>query len=257
MRRKRDRPASRSGATARRPRTAIQLTDRDRAILADLVRLYALTADQVARRHFGSVHTAYHRLGALAGAGYLALHRPWYRGPGVYLATPAGARLAAVGLPAPRYRPMALAHHLAVADVGARLTRAYAGSRWVCERELRRAAMAAVRDRRGGRLVDGVPHVPDGVLVLPSAPSAPSPSAAGAANGARVAVEVELTRKGDAEYARILRWYGAELGYQRVVWLCAGEPVRRRLAELIRREQVDDFMTVEPLPAAIAVASWG
>jgi Replication-relaxation len=222
---------------------AVRLTPRDRAIAQDLTRFYGLTAEQVARRHFGALRTAANRLAALVAAGYVALARPWYRGPGVYRATPAGARLAAVGLPAPRYRPLALAHHLAVADLSELLLGAHPDGAWTCERELRRAAMTTVRDRAGGRLVDGVPHVPDGLLTLP---------AAGA-----VAVEVELTKKGDAEYARILRWYGATLAYRRVVWFVAPAALRRRLGELLARERLDDFMTVEPLPAGVRVPAWG
>lgn len=67
--------------------------------------------------------------------------------------------------------------------------------------------MTTVRDPAGGRLVKGVPHVPDSLLTLPWA--------------GVVAIEVELTNEGDIEYARILRWYGATLVYQRVVWFAA------------------------------------
>ncbi|MBI3972747.1 MAG: hypothetical protein HY332_15840 [Chloroflexi bacterium] len=51
---------------------------------------------------------------------------------------------------------------------------------------MRQAAMAMVRDRGGGRIlvvVRHVPHVPDGLLTLPSAE--------------RWAAKVELTRKPD------------------------------------------------------------
>lgn len=55
----------------------IRLTERDRAILADVVRFGALTVDQVTRRHFGATAAAYRRLAALADAGY-----PGARSPG-------------------------------------------------------------------------------------------------------------------------------------------------------------------------------
>jgi hypothetical protein len=69
----------------------------------------------------------------------------------------------------------------------------------VTERELRRDAMAAARERGTGRLFDGAPHVPDGVLVLPS--------------GRRVAVELDRSAKGSARYRAILRWYAAGMAY--------------------------------------------
>ena len=63
--------------------------------------------------------------------------------------------------------------------------------------------------------------MPDGVLCTPSA---------------RCATKVELRKKRDAEYARILRWYAAELHYRRVAHSIAGESARRRVEALIARE---------------------
>jgi hypothetical protein len=139
----------------------------------------------------------------------------------VVLAAPAGARLAAVGLPAAPLRPLTLAHHLAVADVAdallarsadaatgdgrvASYLRDSAGAAWLTERELRRDGMAAVRNRRG-RLVDGVAHVPDGLLLLQGA-------GGGDGRATRIAVEVELTARGLPAYRRILGWYGGRWG---------------------------------------------
>jgi hypothetical protein len=102
--------------------------------------------------------------------------------------------------------------------------------------------MATVRARAGGRRRAAVPHVPDGLLTLPSA-QGPE----------RWAVVVALTRKPAAEYARILRWYAAELAYQRVVWFAGRDAVRRALARLIARERLDDFVQVQPLPRGVAV----
>jgi hypothetical protein len=87
----------RRGSAARR--LAVRLTDRDGAILTDLARFGALTAEQVGRRHFASVRTAYGRLKALARAGYLELVRVWHGRPGAYVATAEGARVADVALP--------------------------------------------------------------------------------------------------------------------------------------------------------------
>lgn len=152
-----------------------------------------------------------------------------------------------MGLPAAPYRPTALAHRLAVADLAAALLAGHPGARWVGERELRRDGLATVRDRRDGRLLGGAPHVPDGVLLLPGTPD--RPGAPDRPGGGAVAVELERTPKPPGEDARILRWDGGALAYERVVWFAATEALRRRLAELIARERLDDFIPVQALPA--------
>lgn len=233
------RPRRRRATAARLLR--VQLTPRDLAILRDVVRFGALTVEQLGRRHFGSVLTAYGRLAALAGAGYLELVRVWHAAPGVYLATPAGTRVADVALPPARVGPATLAHQLAVADVADWLLAQHAGARWVTERELRRDGMAAAREHGTGRLLDGVAHVPDGLLLL--------------ADGARVAVEVERSVKGSARYRRLLAWYAASMAFDRVRWLVAEARVRERLAALTAAERLDDLVSVEPLPDVIMGAA--
>ena len=131
-----------------------------------------------------------------------------------------------------------------MADLAEILLRKYAHVEdigWTCERELHQAAMTMARDRNGGRLLAGVEHVPDGVLTTPSA---------------RWAVEVELSKKGDAEYARIFRWYAAQQDYRRVVWYAAKEPVRRRLQVIVERERLGDLMAVLALPEGVTVYEW-
>jgi hypothetical protein len=148
-----------------------------------------------------------------------------------------------VGLPDAPYRPTKLAHHLAVADLADALLAGHPGTRWGCERELHRDGLATVRDRRDGRLLDGAPHVPDGVLRLPG--------------GGAVAVELERPAKPPWEYARLLRWYGGALAHERVAWFVATEALRRRLDGLIARERLDDFVGAEPLPPGVRVRAWG
>ena len=241
-----------------RLRRGVEITARDVALLRDLVLFYGLTRKQLHARHFGAERTAANRLAALACGGYVRMRRAWYAGPAVYVATELGARVAGLGIPAPRWSRLSIGHHITVADVSLALLAASRGASWVAERELRSAAMAAVRGR-GGRLIAGAEHVPDGLLVsasrAASAPRTRLPSAAGGA-GEGIAVEVELKTKSRAEYRRILGWYGAKLAYRRVAWYCATDAVRRRLDELVRAERAGDFMTVEPLPDGVTVPSW-
>jgi hypothetical protein len=176
----------------------------------------------------------------LASAGLVRAERPSFRGRAGYLATPAGARLADVGLPAARASLLLLPHRLAVVDLADALLASHPGATWTTERELRRGSMATVRDRRRGRLLAGTPHVPDGLLTLPSGPA--------------IAVELELSGKTTEEYGRILRWYGAALDYRRVWWFCATPALARKIADVVERERLGDFVSVETLPAGIAAA---
>lgn len=203
-----------------------------------MVRFGALTAEQVGRRHFGSVLAAYGRLKALADAGYLELVRLWHGRPGAYVATAEGTRVADVSLPPARISATTLAHHLAVADLADRLLAEHPGAAWTTEQELRRDAMRLSRERRTGRLFDGVPHVPDGILVLP--------------DGRRVAVELELSAKGSSRYRTILDWYAAGMDVERVRWFVTGAAPRQRLAELVRGQCLDDLVAVEPAPTVVS-----
>lgn len=143
-------------------------------------------------------------------------------------------RVADVSLPLARVSPATLEHHLAVADVADCLLARHAGARWVTERELRRDAMTAARERGTGRLLDGVAHVPDGLLLV--------------ADGTRLAIEVERSGKGSARYRRVLGWYAGTMAFDGVRWLVADEQLRCRLAALVRAEKLDDLVGVDPLP---------
>jgi hypothetical protein len=224
-------------ASPRAERRRIALTERDLAILRDLTRFWAMTVEQVTRHHFPTVKTAANRLGELVNAGLVRAERPAFRGRAAYLVTPAGARLADVDLPAARASLLLLPHRLAVVDLADALLERHTGAAWTTERELRQGSMATVRDRRRGRMLAGTPHVPDGVLTLP--------------DGLAVAVELELSGKTTEEYSRILRWYGAALDYRRVRWFCATPALQRKVAELVERERMGDFVSVEPLGGGV------
>src|SRR5260370_1188807 len=140
---------------------------RDLSILRDVVGLGAVTVDQIGRWHVGSVLTAYGRLKALVDAGYLRGERVFYHRPAAYVGTRAGAEAAGSNLPPARTAVAQLRHHLLVADLADWLPDAHPRAGWVTARELGARAMSGARDSRSGRLVGGVPHVPDGCLVLP------------------------------------------------------------------------------------------
>jgi hypothetical protein len=203
-----------------------------------------LTAAHLERWHYPHPDAAARRLASLVRTGHVRTVRPRYRGRTVYLAMPAGARRAGLGLRAAPLHPALVPHQLGVADLAAALLPLYPGARWIAERELAQEAVKARRlPQQSGRArrPTGRHHLPDGAVALA---------------GVRVAVELELTPKPPAAYRRILGWYGAA-AYARVVWFSPSAALRRRLAGLIAEEQIEDLAFVQPLPPGVVVDDWG
>jgi hypothetical protein len=116
-----------------------------------------------------------------------------------------------------------------------------AGAEWQTERELRAHAMSLGRDVRSGRLFVGVPHVPDGCLVVPGA--------------GRVAIELECSPKWGNRYGVVLRYYAAG-EFDAVRWFVESASLRKRLTELVGRELLDDLISVEAMPKALKGSPW-
>lgn len=222
-------------------RSVVQLTPRDLSILSDVVRFGALTVEQIGHRHFDSVLTAYGRLKALADAGYLRSERVYYHKPAVYVATRQGAIVAGTTLPPAHRSHGQLRHHLLVADLADCLLERDPRARWLTERELRATAMSMARDTRSGRLLGGVPHVADGCLVH--------------ADGRRTAVELECSAKWGNRYGIVLHYYAAG-EFDAMRRFVEGASLRKRLADLVARELLDDLISVEALPDALRGSTW-
>jgi hypothetical protein len=101
--------------------------------------------------------------------------------------------------------------------------------------------MNVVRARGDGRLLGGVPHVPDGALI--------------SLDGQRTAVELERSTKKQDAYERIFRWYEGGLNYDRVWWFCATAALQERVRDLVVRRRLDDIITIERLPTDIQATS--
>jgi hypothetical protein len=185
-------------------------------------------------------------LGELVAGGWL-LPVALRRGEGVYVPTPAGARLVANltgGMPAPK-APAAharrwlaqLEHDLTVAEAERwLLSRTGAGARFLTERELiREWTRSLPPNLRHGAA--GMRYRPDGCVVLPT--------------GERIAVEVELHAKAAERLGEKLRWYRDEARYAEVLWLVPATGVEEPLWEAIAAvDPGAELMAVERLPAA-------
>jgi len=150
--------------TIRRSRT----TERDLAILGEVLRWGQLTTRQIGRWFFDSPRTATNRIGVLLELGYLrTIDIPW-RAPAIVTATPKAARARAdLSLPPKPHAPGRLLHDLTVVEVAAWLMAQDLAAGWITERELLRDELSRARDQ-DGRLRRGPGRRPDGVLVRAS-----------------------------------------------------------------------------------------
>ncbi len=166
----------------------IRLTQRDLALIGEVLRWGGLPLRQLAAWYFDADRTAANRVTLLRQAGYLGSAR---EGPHVVITTTrAGARLRSDLELAWRARPwQSIEHLLATVHVAASLLAEDQEAGWITERELLTAQLRQAR-QVGGRLRSGLGRRPDGVLVRGS--------------GEWVAVEVELHRKPILVYERIM-----------------------------------------------------
>ena len=95
-------------------------TERDLAIVGEVLRWGQLTTRQIGRWFFDNPRTATNRIGVLLELGYLrTIDIPW-RAPAIVTATPKGARARAdLSLPSKLHAPGRLLHDLTVVEVAA------------------------------------------------------------------------------------------------------------------------------------------
>lgn len=212
-----------------------RITERDLAIVGEVLRWQQLTTNQIARWFFDSPRTATNRIAVLLQLGYLkTIDIPW-RAAGLVTATSRGARARAdLGLRPRASAPGRLLHDLTVVQVASWMLDQDPQAGWITERELLRDELTAARGP-DGRLRRGPGRRPDGVLVR--------------ANRQEEAVEVELSPKRDrTEYDRKLSWYLGQLHYQRVHWFVPSFSLRERLCRVVDELHMHKLVAVAPLP---------
>jgi hypothetical protein len=219
--------------TRRLPRWRV--TERDLAIVGEVLRWQQLTTRQIGRWFFDSPRTATNRISVLLQLGYLKTIDISWRAAALVTATPTGARARPdLHLWPHSSQPGRLLHDLTVVEVAAWLLAQDPQAAWITERELLRDELIAARDL-DGRLRRGPGRRPDGVLVR--------------ASRRHEAVEVELTPKRDrTEYDRKLSWYLGQVQFQRVHWYAPSFTLRERLRRVAHQLHMDDFVHVAPLP---------
>jgi hypothetical protein len=195
--------------------SAVRLTDRDAEMLGFLAEHRFVLASQMQTLFRLSTDAANGRLRALARAGFITYRRIFHAQPACCQITPPG--LAAIGseLPSPRFKLACYEHDVGVAWL------------WVAAR---RGAFGPLRDvlgeRYGVRLGGVGPggrerlHYPDLLLVT-------------ASGERRIALELELTAKGQARRESILAGYANDERIDGVLYLVEDRPAGRAIARAI------------------------
>ena len=215
-------------------RSGVQVTPRDRAMLAWIGRHGIVTPDQVARRFFvgsdGVVgkRAAHRRLLKLEICGLVQRDATsLYRSPQVIRITRAGARTGEVDISPARLVEAEIRHSLALVDLMDGLAGAYPDGAVRTEREIRTDRF---HERSSGTRGPGRGRTPDGELTLGS--------------GLLVAIELDLTPKRTVTYGRILRSYIQER-FDRVWWYVVPGALPR-LTKVVADNRADDFVEVRP-----------
>jgi hypothetical protein len=229
----------------RRPR-AVQITERDREVLAFVADHRIVLAAHVASLLEVSVGAADARLRALSATGLLIRRPVFHQQPPCYRATCQG--LAAVGseLRAPSIDVRGYAHDVGMAWVwliaragGFGELRGFVSERQMRSRDARPDREDEPLAMRLGGLGSGGRerlHYPD--LLLDTA------------EGRRVGVELELTDKGRSRRERILAGYAADSRIDAVLYLTDRRGLAKGLNESIRRLGITGLARVE-------LVSWG
>ncbi|MFZ0091447.1 MAG: hypothetical protein WAL63_18200 [Solirubrobacteraceae bacterium] len=242
---------------SRAPRAgSVQITDRDRVLLAFAAEQRFVIADQIAVLLGVSVTTAAGRLRALSGGGYLHRERRLHLQPACHRITRDGLGAVGSDLPAPRRVDLATYRHdlgLGWLMLAAHRGRFGAVAEVISERHMRsHDGRASERcDRFGIRLGGTGPggrqrlHYPDAVLVT--------------ATGHRVALELELSTKARDRRERILSAYGADRRIDAVVYLVDRPGVGAAIERSARRVGVSGILRVQrvTLGGAEAAAAGG
>ncbi len=220
----------------------MQITDRDRALLAFAAEHRFVTAGQVSVLLDVTEAAADARLRALAGGGYLRRERKLHREPPSHQISRDGLRVIGSDLPTPRKLDLATYHHdagLAWLMLAARRGRFGPVREVVSERRMRshdgrtqdRAARYGVR--LGGLGPGGRErlHYPDMVLLT--------------ASGHRVAFELELSSKSADRRERIIGAYAADRRIDAVAYLVDQPRVGRAIERSAARVGVSDMVIVQ------------
>lgn len=207
-------------------RSRWELRPRDLEILRWVCRHGIVTTDQIARQFFSAKRTAYIRVAKLIDMTVLQGDRLSQTQPQLLRVTRHGASLVTDTIRPARLVRNRIDHSLALVDLLHELSRLNPDADIDTERQLQGEWRRALAD--GSRDV-GYGRMPDALLRF--------------ADGRRIAVELDLTPKSNAEFARILLEYATE-DVTGVWWFCPSQRVADRLRVVVTEQGMDQLVQV-------------
>lgn len=206
----------------------IQLTHRDLALMRWMNQVGFVTINHIASWLNVSKATAYARMKKLVIHHYLIYQRIFFGAPGIYRLNTHGVQISGSELPVLCRIPLSTYYHdLMVTTLSLCLAKRYQAT-YTPER--------ALRHQLGKTGIGQFGHTPDGVLHL---------------ENKRIAIELELNRKGKRRREKIFQTYLKNFDYQEVWYFCSNETIERQITPLIDRAsfiktyQLDEFLQHE------------
>jgi hypothetical protein len=235
-------PSESTGLSASpRVRRTPRLTERDLMLLAFVAEHRIVLASHVQALLGVSARSAQARMHALKTAGLLDQETVWHHRPACYSITRKGLGLVGKGYATRPIDPSVYDHDVGVAWLWLVGLRGYWGEmrKIVSERQMRSADAAPDRPaepfgvRLGGFGPSGRPrlHYPDLLLVTPE--------------GRRIAVELELTRKGRTRLEKILTGYAVDRRIDAVLYLTDDPSVARGVEASASRLGITSLVSLQ------------
>ena len=183
-----------------------QLTRKDRDVLRWVNKAGFVTIELIALKFNIALSTAYGRVKKLVDHHYLQHHKIYYGLPGIYCVAKRGMEWIGNNLPLIKNIPTgSYDHDLQVTKVMLMLSQKY-NCEFISERELR---CLRAQDGIGQRK-----HIPDGELLL---------------HDKKIAVEVELSTKGNRRLQKIMNEYMKNFDIHEVWYFCGNNEIKRQV----------------------------
>ena len=229
-----------------RAQPQVRLTGRDRELLGFMAEHRLILAAHAQALLGVSASAAAARLRALTSAGFVSSHRIFHQQPAAHQITGDGLRAISSELPRPRIDLRCYNHDVGLAWVWLMARsgtfgplRGLLSERQLRSRDARGAAGAAGGDRQplgvrlGGHGPYGRPrlHYPDLLLLTPA--------------GRRIAVELELSSKGQRRREQILAGYGSDARVAAALYLVGDASIGRSIQASARRLGVSSWVHVQ------------
>jgi hypothetical protein len=184
----------------------IQLTRRDKDLMRWVNKVGFVTIALIAAKFDVALSTAYGRVRKLVDHAYLRHQRIYHGLPGVYCVAKLGLEWIGGDLPVVKNIPRgSYDHDLQVTKIMLALSKKYSCD-FVSERELRYLRAQGKIGQRG--------HIADGELLL---------------DDKKIAVEVELSTKGDRRLQKIMNEYMKNFDINEVWYFCGDEYIKRQV----------------------------